>query len=105
LAAAYLARRDLLVGALRGAGFDCTAPQGAYYVMADIRPFTSSSDVDFTRRLIRDVGVAVVPGSSFYSDPAAGSHAIRFCFCKREATLSAAAQRLSGLSKGRETSN
>jgi aspartate/methionine/tyrosine aminotransferase len=94
LAADYLARRDLLLPALEEVGFRTFRPRGAYYVMADVSGFGFASDVEFTRHLIREVGVACVPGSSFYADPARGAHLVRFCFCKRDETLHAAVERL-----------
>ena len=69
----YRARRDLILPELEKAGFKTFRPDGAYYVMTDISAFGFKDDVDFTRHLIREVGVACVPGSSFYSDPALGS--------------------------------
>jgi aminotransferase len=65
--------------------------------MTDIRRFGFSSDVEFTRHLIREVGVACVPGSSFYSRPELGAQQVRFCFCKRDETLNEAAERLTKL--------
>jgi aminotransferase len=65
--------------------------------MTDISGFGFSDDVAFTRHMIEDVGVAPVPGSSFYSNPADGSQQVRFCFCKTDATLSAAEERLKSL--------
>lgn len=100
LAAAYGERRDLLVGALREAGFSCTPPQGAYYIMADYGRLSAGSDIEFTRRLVEETGVAVVPGSSFYHRPDGGGRTVRFCFCKREETLRAAKERLLSLSSG-----
>ena len=97
LAADYRARRDLLLPALEAAGFKTFRPDGAYYVMTDISAFGFASDVEFTRHLIREVGVACVPGSSFYSDPARGAQQVRFCFCKRDETLHRAAERLGRL--------
>lgn len=79
---------------LREAGFKCDTPDGAYYVMTDISDFGFANDIDFTKHLIREIGVAVVPGSSFYHDPAMGSQLVRFCFCKKDETLEAAAERL-----------
>jgi aminotransferase len=93
----YQARRDKMLGALAVAGFRCFPPRGAYYIMTDIAGFGFASDLEFTRHLIRDVGVAVVPGSSFYSDPARGRQQVRFCFCKTDATLDEAARRLAKL--------
>jgi aminotransferase len=93
----YQRRRDILIPTLHAAGFKTFQPDGAYYVMTDISDFGFESDVAFTRYLIREIGVACVPGSSFYSDPARGSQQVRFCFCKRDETLGAAAERLARL--------
>ncbi len=90
----YRTRRDLLVSALEAAGFAPRQPEGAYYVLCDIRPFGFDDDVAFARWLVSEVGVAGVPGSSFYSEPALGEHLIRFTFCKTHDVLEAAAQRL-----------
>ena len=90
----YQKKRDFIVPVLRDAGFKCDSPEGAYYVMADISGFGYANDIDFTRHLIREIGVAVVPGSSFYHDPQLGSQMVRFCFCKKDETLEAAAERL-----------
>ena len=90
----YLRRRDLLLPALEEVGFRVFRPDGAYYVMTDIGRFGFRDDVEFTRHLIREVGVACVPGSSFYSRPELGARQVRFCFCKRDETLEAAADRL-----------
>ena len=69
-------------------------PTAAYYVMADITAFGATDDVAFARHLVREVGVATVPGSSFFRDKELGRQFIRFCFCKRDATLDAAIERL-----------
>ncbi len=97
LCADYLRRRDRTLAALEGAGFRCFMPHGAYYIMTDISSFGFPNDVEFTRHLVKNIGVAVVPGSSFYSDPAAGSQQVRFAFCKTDATLDEAARRLEKL--------
>lgn len=96
----YQRKRDFIVPVLQNAGFKCDYPDGAYYVMSDISNFGFSDDVEFTKHLIREIGVAVVPGSSFYNDPKAGSQFVRFCFCKKDETLEAAAERLEKLKKG-----
>ena len=85
--------------ALRAAGFLVYEPSGAYYVMTDIRDLAreGEDDVTFAHRLIRDPGVAAVPGSSFYSRPELGRTKLRFAFPKRIATLEAAAERLARL--------
>ena len=93
----YRARRDLLLPVLEAAGFKAFLPDGAYYIMTDISAFGFNDDVEFTKHLIREVGVACVPGSSFYSVPSLGQQQVRFCFCKKDETLHAAADRLSKL--------
>ncbi len=90
----YQHKRDFIFPVLRDAGFGCVAPEGAYYVMCDISKFGFADDIDFTKYLIREIGVAVVPGSSFYNDKSLGSQQVRFCFCKKDETLQAAAERL-----------
>lgn len=97
LQAEYRARRDLLLPVLEQAGFKTFRPDGAYYIMTDISGFGFGDDVEFTKHLIREVGVACVPGSSFYSVPERGRQQVRFCFCKKDETLQAAADRLSKL--------
>src|SRR5947208_8363113 len=72
LAADYLARRDRMLVVLEGAGFGCYKPRGAYYIMTVISSFGFANDIEFAEYLIKSIGVAVVPGSSFYSDPASG---------------------------------
>lgn len=94
----YIARRDRVTAMLQTAGLQPMVPEGAYYTLADISPFGFSDDVAFTMHLIKEIGVAVVPGSSFY--PAGwedGKRLVRFAFPKREATLEEAAQRLQAL--------
>ena len=90
----YQRKRDFIVPVLRDAGFKCDQPGGAYYVMADISDFGFADDIEFTKHLIREIGVAVVPGSSFYENRSMGSQQVRFCFCKLDATLEAAADNL-----------
>jgi len=90
----YRRRRDYLLSALERAGFEPFRPLGAYYVMAGISGFGADDDVAFTRRLLSRAGVAGVPGSSFFENPADGANLIRFCFCKKYETLEAAADRL-----------
>ncbi|MGA8221418.1 MAG: aminotransferase class I/II-fold pyridoxal phosphate-dependent enzyme [Candidatus Acidiferrales bacterium] len=100
LAAEYLARRDRMLGILSGAGFDCFKPRGAYYIMTDISRFGFPDDVEFAKYLVKEIGVAAVPGSSFYQDAAAGRTHLRFTFCKTEKTFQAAAERLAKLKAG-----
>jgi len=95
----YRKKRDQLVGILRESGFRVTPPQGAYYVMANIEQLTSESDVNFALRLVGQVGVAAVPGSSFFSREKDGVTLIRFCFCKKYETLDLARQHLRNLRK------
>ena len=87
----------MLLPVLENAGFKTFSPDGAYYVMTDISGFGFANDVEFTRHLIRDVGVACVPGSSFYSVSERGAQQVRFCFCKQDATLLLAGERLAKL--------
>jgi aminotransferase len=96
----YQRKRDFIVPALQRAGFKCDAPDGAYYVMTNISNFGFKDDIEFTKFLIREIGVAVVPGSSFYHDAKLGAQQVRFCFCKKDETLEAAAERLQKLKKG-----
>jgi aspartate/methionine/tyrosine aminotransferase len=98
IATEYLARRDRLLGILTGAGFKCFKPRGAYYIMTDISAFGFPDDVTFAKYLVTEIGVAAVPGSSFYLDRAEGRNHLRFTFCKRESTFQAAAERLAKLS-------
>ncbi len=100
LAAGYREKRDYLVPALAAAGFRPFAPHGAYYVMTDISGFGFDSDSAFARHLVTKVGVAAVPGSSFYADPAAGRQRLRFQFARRRETLEAAVERLARIKAG-----
>lgn len=95
LAAAYQRRRDHLVEVVRQAGFACNAPQGAYYLMADISAFGFADDTAFALHMLRTAGVAAVPGSSFFTTRNLGKHLIRFCFCKKYETLEETRHRLS----------
>ncbi|HVE80341.1 MAG TPA: aminotransferase class I/II-fold pyridoxal phosphate-dependent enzyme [Gemmatimonadaceae bacterium] len=93
----YRARRDLLCTALTEAGFHFAIPEGAYYVLADYSDLSDDDDTTFSRWLTREVGVAPVPGSSFFSDKSARRPLVRFAFCKKAETLHAAAERLAGI--------
>jgi aminotransferase len=95
--AEYLERRAVMMRALDAAGFEASPPQGAYYVMADVSHLGLGSDVETARHMVEREGVAVVPGSSFFSHPDLGRHLVRFAFCKRIETLEAAAGRLLAL--------
>ncbi|MBS1858243.1 MAG: aminotransferase class I/II-fold pyridoxal phosphate-dependent enzyme [Acidobacteria bacterium] len=94
LAGEYQGRRDFLLQALQEAGFQCFIPRGAYYVMTDISGLGFASDEAFVQHLISKVGVAAVPGSSFYSQKGGGLQQVRFCFCKKYETLESAGHRL-----------
>jgi aminotransferase len=97
LAVSYCARRDRIMPALEQAGFRCFRPRGAYYVMTDISGFGFEDDLAFTRYLVKEIGVAAVPGSSFYHHPRDGAKQVRFAFCKRAETLDEAGRRLQKL--------
>jgi len=97
LADGYRERRDYLVPVLEAAGFRAFSPRGAYYVMTDISGFGFTDDVAFARHLVAEIGVAAVPGSSFFADPEAGRQRLRFHFARRRETLEAAATRLGRL--------
>jgi aminotransferase len=99
LAQAYSRRRERLIGILESVGFRVHRPRGAYYVMTEIDAFGWDDDVAFVRHLVQDVGVAAVPGSSFYDDPADGRRQVRFAFCKKDATFDEAERRLARLRK------
>jgi aminotransferase len=92
LARDYRARRDLLASALRETGFQVFEPRGAYYIMTDIRQLSELGDVEFAMELVKNGGVATVPGSSFFLDPSDGRSLVRFCFAKRAETLQRAAE-------------
>ena len=94
LAREYRARRDLLCRALVDAGFRCTPPQGAYYVLADFSSISPLPDDEFAVWLTKEIGVSPVPGSSFFSRPEPGRRLVRFAFCKTEDLLQEAARRL-----------
>ena len=91
-------RRDILVAILTRHRFHCFVPDGAYYVMTDITAFGFPDDVEFAKHLVEHVGVAAVPGSSFYRDGVRGRTKLRFCFSKRDETLFEADKRLARLS-------
>ncbi|HYW46533.1 MAG TPA: aminotransferase class I/II-fold pyridoxal phosphate-dependent enzyme [Bryobacteraceae bacterium] len=98
LATEYAARRDHIVSTLTAAGFGCFVPRGAYYVMTDISRFGFPDDVAFVRYLIETLGIAAVPGSSFFCHPKAGAQNVRFCFCKKYETLEKARHQFTKLS-------
>ncbi len=92
LAAEYAASRDVLLGYLERAGLSFSRPEGAYFVMVDIARFGFASDVEFAHWMAREIGVAPVPGSSFFAHPE--NRYMRLNFAKRPATLHAAGERL-----------
>jgi len=106
LAVTYAEKRERLVRILSRAGFTVFKPRGAYYIMTDVsrmnlpgvrRSASESYDVSFAKYLVETIGVAVVPGSSFYKNAQDGASQVRFTFCKREETLAAAELRLNKL--------
>src|ERR1700724_1297166 len=106
LAVSYATKRERLLKILTSAGFTVFKPRGAYYIMTDIARFADpdsvrfpaeTKDVRFAKFLVQEIGVAVVPGSSFYNDAKDGASQVRFTFCKKEETLAAAEERLSKL--------
>jgi aspartate/methionine/tyrosine aminotransferase len=94
LSTEYAARRDHIVTTLETAGFKCFTPHGAYYVMTDISNFGYADDAAFVRHLITHLGVAAVPGSSFFAQTGTVNQFVRFCFCKKYETLELARQQL-----------
>jgi len=109
LAATYLKKRERLLKILDSAGFTVYKPRGAYYIMTDISRFrfpaddprfaSPTKDVAFAKYLVEEIGVACVPGSSFYNNPQDGSLQVRFTFCKKEETLAAAEARFRKLAR------
>ena len=97
LAAGYREKRDFLLKALEKAGFECHIPRGAYYIMAGFRGLSTLGDLEFAHWLVKEKGVATVPGASFLPVGAPDSGMVRFCFCKSEETLKAAAEKLARL--------
>lgn len=101
LAKSYKQKRDRLVAILEKTGFKCWIPQGAYYIMTDaadlITRHNQPNDDAFSRWMIEYIGVASVPGSSFYRNPEDGKTQVRFCFCKKEETMIDAELRLEKL--------
>jgi aminotransferase len=99
MVSAYAERRSLMMEILDEAGFEAVAPEGAYYVMADISSLGFAHDVEAAHHLVTKEGVAVVPGSSFVSRPEDGAHLLRFAFCKQLETLEVAGERLRALAR------
>ncbi len=97
LVASYRSKRDLLAGGLQDLGFDVFTPAGAYYILADHRRFGFADDVSFVHHMVEQAGVAAIPPSAFYSDPADGKDLVRFAFCKTEPVLVEALSRMRAL--------
>jgi aspartate/methionine/tyrosine aminotransferase len=103
LRADYRARRDLMLSELRASGFEPYVPEGSYFALTDHRAFGFASDVAFAMHLVEKLGVACIPCSAFYAPGAGGTkdaeaHSlVRFAFCKTDATIRAAGERLRGL--------
>jgi aspartate/methionine/tyrosine aminotransferase len=106
LATTYSEKRARLLKILTACGFKVYKPRGAYYIMTDISAFpdpdpkrfpAATRDVRFAKYLVEEIGVASVPGSSFYNDANDGATEVRFTFCKKEETLAAAEARLAHL--------
>ena len=100
LGAEYQAQRDVLLSYLERTGLAYTRPEGAYFVMLDISPFGYESDVEFSHWMTREIGVAPVPGSSFFAK--GENRYVRLNFAKKPATLHAAGERLLRLREGRK---
>ncbi|MEM7345981.1 MAG: aminotransferase class I/II-fold pyridoxal phosphate-dependent enzyme [Chloroflexota bacterium] len=97
LAALYQGNRDYLIDVLADVGLKPITPGGTYYIMVEIGHLDFSDDVAFCHHLTQNVGVAAIPPSAFYSNPADGAKLARFAFCKTRETLEAAAERLAVL--------
>lgn len=93
----YTHMKELFVGGMKNLGLQVTEPQGAYYVMMDISEYGYENDEDFCVDMCKKVGVAAVPGSSFFREDV--NHLVRFHFAKRDDTLNAALDRLADMSK------
>lgn len=87
-------RRDQLAAGLTDAGFGVLAPEGTYFVTADVTPLRGRDGVEFCRALPERCGVVAVPTQVFYDDVEAGRRLIRFAFCKRPEVLAEAVTRL-----------
>lgn len=101
LRALYQQKRDQMVQMLNGAGFKAATPQGSYFIMADFSAIFDGDDVAFAKWLVQEIGVACIPPTFFYSPP--NKHIVakqaRFAFCKSDAVLTAAAEKLVRLSR------
>lgn len=98
LKAEYSEKRAMMLNILESIGIPYFKPEGAYYVFCDISGLSYKTDMAFTKHLVKDIGVAVVPGSSFFSaDSSLRDKYVRFCFSRKEETLLAAKDRLAKL--------
>jgi aspartate/methionine/tyrosine aminotransferase len=95
----YKARRDFLASILQEIGFEFSVPEGAYYIFANFSKLSKDDDVTFAKWMASEVGVATVPGSSFYSNKEDGREFIRFAFCKKFETLKRAERRLQAMTE------
>ncbi len=93
----YKKRRDILSKGLVDVGFETFPTEGTYYIVADITPFGFNDDIKFCEFLIKDIGVAAIPMSEFYSKQYKRKNLVRFCFCKKIKNLEMANQRLQKL--------
>jgi aspartate/methionine/tyrosine aminotransferase len=105
LASDYKARYAVLAPVLRDVGFQFVEPEGAYFLFCDFSRISKKDDVTFARWLVTEVGVATVPGSSFYNDKKDGRKYVRFAFCKKFETMKRAAERLAALPKHLKNAN
>ncbi|MBA3531987.1 MAG: aminotransferase class I/II-fold pyridoxal phosphate-dependent enzyme, partial [Ardenticatenales bacterium] len=94
LAAEYQARRDFLMGVLEETGLRPRCPEGSYFILASIENFPHADALEFSRFLVKEIGVVAIPPGTFYLNQEYGAKLIRFAFCKRQETLDAAAERL-----------
>jgi N-succinyldiaminopimelate aminotransferase len=96
LSAEYAERRELMLGELLHAGFRCVAPEGSYFILADVTDRGFADDVTACRAMVEEAGVAAIPASAFYDPAHADRRFARFAFCKQEGTMRAAGDRLAG---------
>lgn len=92
--AEYRARRDRMVHGLRACGFACAVPQGSYFALADHSAYGFQDDYAFCRHLVAHGGVAAIPPGAFYLNKRKAKTLVRFAFCKQDATIDGALERL-----------
>lgn len=90
----YWKKRNLLNAYLKDAGFPTILPQGSYYIVTDISDFGFPDDIDFCEFLIKEIGVAAIPMSAFYSEKSEVKNLVRFCFAKKDEVLQKAGEKL-----------